>query len=332
VTSPAIGIDVGASKVVGAVVDSDGRVQDRVERARVADSNEAGIVAQLVDMIEKLSGPAPDAPVGVGIAGIVHWPAGEIEFAANHGHRKLKLRRRLEAACGRPVVVDNDANVAAWAEARAGRYDAASVLFLAVGTGLGSGFVMDGSLVRGHRGRGAELGHVVVDRAGGRRCRCGLVGCLEAVASGWALERDGRAAVRAHPEGTLARLAVRPELVTARLMIDVARRGDAEALHIVAQMGRRLGRTVADNVMSLLPVERVVVGGGLANLDRLLIDPMRSGCDKAIAKSSCYTPPVFSPATFGDDSVVVGAALLAINETAAHEAAAHEAAAVPAVV
>lgn len=308
-----IGIDVGATKVIGAVVDSDGRIQDRVALERVADANEAGLLDQLVGLTDTLGSSAGSgAPVGVGTAGIVHWPEGEIDYAANHGHRKVKLRRNLEKECGRRVVVDNDANVAAWGEFCAGRLDVdGGVLFLAIGTGLGSGFVMDRQLVRGHRGRGAELGHVVVDRASGLRCSCGLVGCLEAFASGWALERDGRDAVRARPDGVLAKRAGRPDRVTARLMIDAALDGDPDALPIVQSMGRRLGRAVADNVMSLLPVGRVVVGGGLANLDRLLLDPMRGACDKAIARSNCYSVPRFSLTTFGADSVVVGAALLA---------------------
>lgn len=317
---PAIGIDVGASKVVGGLVDGEGRVLAREERRGTPASDEAGLGALLLDMVEKLRVGAPDGvPVGVGTAGLVRWPEGEVDFAANHGHGRVKLRRNLERGSGLPVVVDNDANAAAWSET-AGPFAAESVLFLAVGTGLGSGFVMNGRLMRGPRGLGAELGHLVVDPGGGHRCTCGLVGCVEALASGWALEREGRAAVARDPRGALAGR-VRTHGLSVRVLIDAALDGDPDVLRIVDGMGRRLGRTVGENVMSLLPVDRVVVGGGLAGLGRLLLDPMRGACDKALARSRCYDSPRFTMSTFRADAVLVGAALLAATEVPAREGA-----------
>jgi glucokinase len=317
---PAIGIDVGASKVVGGLVDGKGRVLVRDERRRTPGSDEAGLGGLLRDMVETLRVAAPaDVPVGIGTAGLVRWPEGDVDFAANHGHRHVKLRRNLERATGLPVVVDNDANAAAWSET-IGRFAGESVLFLAVGTGLGSGFVMNGRLMRGPRGLGAELGHLVVDAGGGRKCTCGLVGCVEALVSGWALEREGRAAVARDPRSALA-ARVRTHGLSARVLIDAALDDDPDVLAVVREMGRRLGRTVADNVMSLLPVDRVVVGGGLANLDRLLLDPMRGACDKALARSRCYHSPRFTMSTFRGDAVLVGAALLAAAEVPARERA-----------
>lgn len=317
---PAIGIDVGASKVVAAVVEADGTIAHRIDRSLTPDSNNAGLVDALQRAVQSVLDAVPEVSgVGVGTAGLVHWPEGDIEFAANHGHRRLKLRRNLEDVCGLPVVVDNDANAAAWAEASAGECTDQGLLFLAVGTGLGSGFVMNGQLMRGHHGRGAELGHVVVDRESQEKCSCGLIGCLEALASGLALERAGRHIVRMKPDSPLARRAKRADAVTTALMIDAARHGDPDVLAVVRSMGSLLGKAIAENAMSLLPVDRVVVGGGLAVLGRMLLDPMRQACDKALARSRCYQAPRITLAHHGKDATLVGAALLAAAEATARE-------------
>lgn len=317
---PAIGIDVGASKVVAAVVEADGTIAHRIDRTRTPDSNNTGLVEALGRAVQSVLVTAPEvSAVGVGTAGLVKWPEGDIEFAANHGHRRLKLRRNLEDLCGLPVVVDNDANAAAWAEATAGEYPDQSLLFLAVGTGLGSGFVMDGQLMRGHHGRGAELGHVVVDRESQEKCSCGLIGCLEALASGRALERAGRRIVNMKPDNQLAKRAKRADAVTTALMIDAALHGDPDVLAVVRSMGSLLGKAIAENAMSLLPVDRVVVGGGLAALGRMLLDPMRQACDKALARSRCYQAPRITLAHHGKDAILVGAALLATAEAAARD-------------
>lgn len=307
-----IGIDVGASKIVAAVVNRDGEVQGRVEHHRTPDSSSDGLVDLLRDLVDKLLVDAPDVvAVGVGIAGLVTWPEGEVEFAANHGHRFLKLRRNLSAACGLPVVVENDANAAAWAEACVGRrHPDEALLFIAVGTGLGSGFVADSALVRGPCGRGAELGHLVVDRTSSERCTCGQVGCLEVLASGRALLRAGERLVRKHPRGALARRLRRTGVTTAAL-IDAALDGDPDVVALVRGMGHLLGRTVAENVMSLFPVDRVVLGGGLAVLGRHLLDPMQSACEKILSRSRYLNAPRIGSTVCGPDAILIGAALLA---------------------
>lgn len=311
--SPTIGIDVGATKVTAGVVTSDGRIAERFSRRLTPSSNSSGLVEPLTEAIIALRTRVPEARrIGVGIAGLVNWPEGDIGYAANHGHRGLKLRRRLQAASGLPVVVDNDANAAAMAEARAGRFIGESVLFLAVGTGIGSGFVVDGDVLRPHRGRGAELGHIVVEQGSEQECTCGLHGCLEALASGRALVAEGRRLVDADNRGALATLVRRSgHAVTMSLMIDAALAGDPDVVRLVHRMGSVLGRTIAVNVMSLLPVDRVVVGGGLSALSGLLLDPMREAARGALAASKFQHAPQISLATHGQGATLVGAGLLA---------------------
>jgi glucokinase len=314
--SPTIGIDVGATKVVAAVVDADGSVLHRDTRVRTPSSSSSSLIGLLLRGVETLRERCPEVRgIGVGIAGLVHWPEGEVEFAANHDYRRVKLRARLQESCELPVVVDNDANAGTWAEARAGRNSDQGLLFLAVGTGLGSGFLVDGALMRGHGGRGAELGHLVVDRSSTRRCACGRVGCLETVASGQALVKAGHDIVRRDPRGSLARRAGRLESIDMRFLIDAALGGDPDVLAQVTAMGSRIGGCIADT-MSLLPVQQVAVSGGLSALGRVLLDPMRSACEKALAPSRYLTSPRFALARYGQDSTVIGAAFLASDAVA----------------
>jgi glucokinase len=314
--SPTIGIDVGGTKVVAAVVDPDGRIRHRDTRVRTPSSSSSSLIGLLRRAVETLREQCPDVQaVGVGIAGLVHWPDGEVEFAANHDYHHVKLRARLQESCGLPVVVDNDANAGTWAEARARRHPNQGLLFLAVGTGLGSGFLVDGALMRGHGGRGAELGHLVVDRSSTRRCACGRVGCLETVASGQALVRAGHEIVRSDPRGLLARRVGRLKDIDMRFLIDAALAGDLDVLAQVTAMGSRIGGCIADT-MSLLPVQQVVVSGGLSALGRFLLDPMRSACDKALAASRYLESPRFALASYGQDSTLIGAAFLASDAVA----------------
>ena len=310
-----VGIDVGATKVVAGVIAANGAVVDSIDPRLTPNSNSSSLVRVLLDDIDTLCGRYPEqiAAIGVGTAGLVSWPDGEIEFAANHGHRLLKLRRRLEERVdGKRVIVENDANAAAWAEASMGGHLGEGLLFLAVGTGLGSGFVMDGELMRGHGGRGAELGHVVVDHGPtARQCSCGQLGCLEVTASGRALALAGKEFVSTHPTSSLAKRLERAGGTTTKAIINAALANDRDAQRLVASMGERLGTAIGCNVMSLLPVDRVVVGGGLANLGDLLIEPVRSACRRAIGSSKCYRSPRVSRTVLGDNAILVGAGLLA---------------------
>lgn len=307
--APVIGIDVGASKIVAGVVDPNGRVRHRIGPHLMPDRR-TSLVRLLAQDVDTLRRAAPTvAAVGVGVAGVV-TAEGRIEFAANHGHWPLKLRSRLENACRLPVLVENDANAAAWAEASMSRLSEGRLLFLAAGTGLGSGVVEDGHLRRDKTG--LEIGHVVVDdQEGPEQCPCGQVGCLEGLVSGQALAKAATGLVRRKPGGTLARRVCRAKNKTS-VMIDAALAGDPDVVPIVRSMGQLVGRALAEHVLPSLPVKRIVVGGGLAVLGKHLIEPIRSACEK----SPTHDVPEICPAALGPDAVLIGAALLA--RSAAH--------------
>ena len=269
----AIGLDIGGTKIAGGVVADDGTVLDLIEVPTPPTGDALGTLEVLRKVIGSLrdSHPSVEA-VGAGAAGMVEWPGGHIRWAPNNAYRELPLRQLLAQETGLPTVVDNDANVAAWAEARHGAaVGYGHVVVLTVGTGIGAGVVLGGRLQRGYSGLGGEIGHITVT-PDGRRCGCGNTGCLEAMASGSALGRAGREAAAADPRGALATLAGGAEKVSGQIVFDAAQRGDQTARELFGQVGYWLGVGIA-SVVNLLDIELVVIGGGLVSRRRTATDP-----------------------------------------------------------
>jgi len=152
----AIGLDIGGTKIAGGVVDRTGRLYAELQAPTPPHSGAVVIAAILLDLVERLRAGREVAAVGVGAAGIVRWPEGRMLWAPNNAYRDWAIRDELERETGLPAVVDNDANVAGFAEARLGRTPFRQMLFLTVGTGIGGGLVLDGEIYRGPTGMGAE--------------------------------------------------------------------------------------------------------------------------------------------------------------------------------
>ena len=187
------GVDVGGTKILGGVVDEDGTV---VEELRVVSpaTDVAAIEDAITGLVTELAGRHQVEAVGVGAAGYIDKSRSVVMFAPNLAWRDLDLRAELEERVRLPVVVENDANAAAWGEFRFGAgEDVDDLLLVTVGTGVGGGVVLDGRLHRGAFGVGGEIGHMRVV-PGGVRCGCGNLGCLESYGSGTALVREARAA------------------------------------------------------------------------------------------------------------------------------------------
>jgi glucokinase len=242
---------------------------------------------------------------------MIDWPEGRIRYAPNNTYHDLPLRRLLEEALHLPAIVDNDANVAAWGEARWGQ-GSDYMLFLTVGTGVGGGLILGGELYRGATGVGGEVGHLVVDAFGPHQCGCGNVGCLEAVASGTALGRYGQAAAQAEPDSTIARLAGDPARVTGQMVHQAAQDGDPLAIGIYTQIGTWLGIGAA-SLVNVLDVDRITVGGGVAASGELLLSPFKAGLMRHLFAPGHRRPPAVGLATLGWEAGWMGAALLALK-------------------
>jgi glucokinase len=308
----AIGVDLGGTKLLAGAVGPDLAVRHRARRL-VAGLDQRALVDACVEAVEEAAaavGGAVEA-VGVGIPCTIDQRTGIAVMAVNLPLRDIPFRDVLAERLGLPVVVDNDANCAVLAEARAGAgRGAADVALLTIGTGIGGGLVLGGELFRGAVGAGAELGHMVVDMDG-PRCQgfCPNRGCLEAVASGTALEREAALAVRSRPGSALARAVGEGRELTGPLITELAHDGDAVAREVLALIGRRLGVGLS-SIVNIFNPSVVVVGGGVIGAGEMLLGPARAEMRaRALAPSRDLVQVL--PAAFGAESGMVGAALLA---------------------
>jgi glucokinase len=310
----AIGIDIGGTKIAAGVVASDGMIIENTLIPTPQHDDGPAVLRSLLSLIGEMRARHECVQaIGVGAAGLVDWPDGQVRWAPNISYRELPLQELLRHHTGLPAVVENDANAAAWAEAclgaGAGHRD---VIVLTVGTGLGGGLILDGMLRRGQTGIGAEVGHVIVDPDGGLQCGCGVVGCLEARASGTALGRAGRAAAATEPTGLLATLAGGAEHVTGETVYQAACLGDATARQLFDQLGYWLGVGIA-SLVTLFDPEVVIVGGGLVTAEDLLLHPTRSAFERFVFARAHRTLPPIRPAKLGTDAGIIGSALLALS-------------------
>ncbi|WP_432493203.1 ROK family glucokinase [Kineococcus gypseus] len=313
----AIGIDIGGTKIGAGVVDHRGEILAQTRRETPASHPDA-ITEAVADAVEELATTHEFGPVGVGVAGFVDAARSSVVFAPNLAWRDEPLRARLEPLLGRRVVVENDANAAAWAEYRFGGgldehgLPVDDLLMLTVGTGLGAGIVSGGVLQRGANGAAAELGHVraVPD---GRACGCGNAGCWEQYVSGNALVREARDLLRSgdpSAEQLLRAVGGDPEAVDGPTVTRLAQGGDPAAARLLAEVGRWLGEAVASFVAVLDP-EVVVVGGGVSHAGELLLAPARASLAANLPGRTHRRPPPLRTARRGNAAGIVGAADLA---------------------
>jgi glucokinase len=248
-TTPVAGIDIGGTKIAALIVDAAGAVLGRATRTSSAgdqDGAAAAIAACLDDALAGSGVARSDlGAIGVGVPGRVDPERGTVTLAVNLGWHDYPLRDALEQRLGRPVVVENDARAAALGLYQRGVLtDGADLAYLAVGTGIAAGVVLDGRLHRGARGLAGEIGHAIADRDG-PLCACGQHGCLEAFASGPAIARLAGAA-------------------SAREVYQRAAEGDQGCRDLIEEVGRRLAWAVHLLVMAY-DVRRVVIGGGVSH-------------------------------------------------------------------
>jgi len=308
-----IGLDAGGSKLLGGVVDEDLVVHHRVRRTwRGADRREALDI--IVEAVDEVRAAAPDVvAAGFGIPALVDQETGVSRWSTHLPLEDVPFRDLMSERLALPVEVDNDSTAALVAEHRAGAARGARhAALIALGTGIGGGLLLDGRIYRGAHGLGGELGHIVVD-LDGPDCQgnCPGRGCLEVMASGTAIGVAGREAGRRVPDSELGRRAAVGAEITGALVTELAHGGDRVAIQALAMVGRRLGAGITTVVNALNP-EVVVIGGGAVAAGDLLLEPAR----EVVAERAL--PPVrervrIVPAHFGDESGMLGAALLALE-------------------
>ena len=308
-----LGVDVGGTKVAVGAMDG-GEVRDVIEQPTELSSAEAlfegieGAVRQVVDRIGR-----PEA-IGVGVPSQVDFRSGIVVTSVNIPLAGVPLREELSRRFGVPVFVDNDANCAALAEAQlTDDAPARHLVMLTLGTGVGGGVVIDGAIFRGATGLGAELGHVAIE-AHGPACpgNCPNRGCIEALCSGTALERDATELGKDDPDSPLGRIYAEHRRVKGRQAVEAARAGDSGAQSLLDRLGTYLGVGIAGMVNAFEPAH-VVIGGGLSRAADLFLDRAREEAASR-ALPALWERTTVSTARGGADAGVIGAGVLAAQE------------------
>jgi glucokinase len=312
----AIGVDIGGTKVAAGLVDRAGRIVRRARRLTPSRDPRA-VEHTIAEVVEEVRGDDPIGGVGIGAAGFVDADRSRVMFAPHLAWRDEPLRDGLVARLGVPVIVENDANAAAWAEWRfgAGRGESRLVC-VTLGTGIGGGIVIDGVVQRGRWGMAGEFGHMVVV-PDGRRCECGNRGCLEQYASGNVLGREARELASAESPVTvplMERVQGDVAALVGPLITQAARDGDPVAVELFGDVGHWLGIGLA-NLAAALDPGMFVIGGGVSDAGELLLEPARASFRRTLTGRGFRPEPEIVKAALGPEAGLIGAADLARLET-----------------
>ena len=305
-----IGVDLGGTKMLLGVLDSDSKVLWESREASTGQS-EDDLVELLVREVEEARGKCPDVEaVGLGIPATIRHDEGVAVSAVNLPIEDLPVRDLVGGRTGLPVFVDNDANMAALAESLYGAAKGAQyAVMLTIGTGIGGGLILGGEVYRGATGAGAELGHTVIE-IDGPACQgnCPGRGCVETFASGTALGREGRAAAEREPDSVLGAMLAEGEEIDGKAVTEAALSGDAAARGVFELVGSRLGVALT-SFANIFEPEVFVIGGGVIAAGDLLLEPARRELATRALPPMKETPVV--AAKLGSDAGMIGAAALA---------------------
>lgn len=312
--SETIGVDVGGTKVAiakligGELGEPEIRATERGGAERLLDEIVAGIERQRT---------TATTAVGLGVPSVVDFASGRLRSSVNVPFEDLPLREELGRRLGLPVFVDNDATVAALAEASEGeRIVIDNLVMLTVGTGVGGGLVLGGRPYRGATGAAAELGHTLIgigfDPDPPEAGAFPQAGSLEALAAGTELDRLARSAAEAQADSALGRLLTQGEMVDGPAAVAAARAGDEVAVAAIRTLGRRLGIGIANAINTFDP-DVVAIGGGASAAGDLLLNPAREVA-AAYTLRGVGTATEIRLARRGAEAGVLGAALLAAAE------------------
>ncbi|MET0930712.1 MAG: ROK family glucokinase [Aeromicrobium sp.] len=308
----AIGIDIGGTKIAAGVVDEDGHVLARLKR-ETPTTEPLEVIDAIASITEEFRREHHIRAIGVGAAGFVDATQSTVLFAPHLAWRHEPLRDSVARRTGLPVLVDNDANAAGWAEWRFGAaQNEADLVLITLGTGIGGAIVIDGQPYRGRFGIAGEFGHmqVVPD---GNPCECGNRGCWEQYASGRVLTRRARAAAT---DGTdlgktfLSDAGGTVERIEGHLVTAHAKAGNEEAISWIADVGDWLGVGIA-NLAAALDPGTFVIGGGVSDADNLLIGPARTAFARTLTGRGYRAEARIVRAHLGPEAGLIGAADMA---------------------
>jgi glucokinase len=319
-----LGIDLGGTKILGVLANEHGVVLSEQRVPTLAHEGPDAVIGRLLEVIRYLIPTAGIDAIGIDVPapldmrrGILYAPPNLPGWADSGVPLISILRKKLSLDDSTPMTLINDANASALAEYKYGAgcekvlgRKIEHMVFITVSTGIGGGVIVDGKLLMGGNGFAAELGHIVID-AYGYRCNCGNTGCLEAMASGTALAREAAAIVSGRSDNKISELADGDtSKVTAKMVVDAAKMGDAVALELMAREATLLGAGVMSFVHTFNP-QLIVVGGGVSHAGDLLFQPLRAHVAQRVMPPFRGTYEIV-PAQVGDRSAAIGAVAAAV--------------------
>ncbi len=313
-----IGVDIGGMSIKAGIVDESGRILVKDSIVPRVEEGQSAITEDMYHLCEKVCAKAnmkldDVTGIGFGSPGTVDTAKGVITFAANLGFYRYNLIKEFGRLWYCKLAVGNDANCAALGETRFGSgQNKKNTLFVTLGTGVGTGFIVDGKILTGHKGAGSEGGHICI-RMGGERCSCGEKGCWEAYASATALIRQTQQAIEKNPESMLKTIALRDGEVTGKTAFEAAKLGDPVAEKVVDTYARY----VATGIVLLTNVFRpeiVMIGGGVSNAGSALIDRVTRIVNRhCFGSRKVNDVPEIVQASLGNDAGIIGAASLVMD-------------------
>ncbi|HAJ32729.1 MAG TPA: hypothetical protein DCK79_05090 [Candidatus Atribacteria bacterium] len=314
-----IGVDLGGTNIVSATVNYQGKIVNRLKVPTLAERGKEATIKRIIETIHKniiQSSVAPDDIIGIGIGapGPLNIKRGIINFAPNlPGWRDVPLRKILEDEFNMKVVLENDANAAAWGERCFGTGQGVNNLVcFTLGTGIGGGIIIDGKIYHGNNYGAAELGHMTVNNDG-PQCNCGNYGCLEAYSSATGIKNRIRDRIKKGIKSRFLNLdnAESVESISLKLIFESARKGDKLTKGVVEEAISYLGIAIA-NIANILNPEMIVLVGGITNEGDKLLIPLREEVKKRAFYSNYKSLKIVIGELGGNAGVLGAAALLRI--------------------
>ena len=308
-----IGIDLGGTNIAAGIVREDGKIVVQSSVPTLSQRPTDEIVKDMVFLSKQLIKDAElelndIESVGIGCPGTINFETGEVIYSNNIKMEHYMLAKEFQKYLNLPVKIDNDANCAAMGEYIVSGNNVPIFMFITLGTGVGSGLILNGKVFRGFNGAASEAGHITLV-SGGEPCTCGKRGCWETYASVTALIRQTKVAMEKNPESLMHEIAKAEGKISGRTSFDAAKQGDKAAQAVVKQYAQY----VADGIVSVenvLQPDIISVGGGISREGEYLLQPVceyaaANGFNKFMPKTKIVTAQSFN------DAGIIGAAMIA---------------------
>ncbi len=310
-----LGIDLGGTNIAIGIVDQNGKILSKGSVHTPSTGNYKDVVAEMIKLSDKLIADngyerSDFEAVGIGCPGSIDYKKGSVAYSNNLHFNDAPVADEFKKHWDIPVILENDANAAAYGEYIINGDNADVFVAVTLGTGVGGGVIIDGKIFTGSNGAGAELGHTVLVH-NGLPCSCGRKGCWEAYAAATALVKQTKIAIEKHPESLMAGYAKERGKVNGRTAFDAAKKGDAAAQEVVDKYIKYVADGIV-NMTNIFQPNKIVIGGGISNEGEYLLAPIREFVIKN-DYNKLFTRTQISAATLLNDAGIIGAALAAKN-------------------